>query len=86
MEIKDIVIKRYKIRTDMLQVKSKFNKLARLERILDDCLTYESLKLTDPKTAQRFRKVHIETIKHGIFNKKIDFNGNTEELIKVLEG
>ena len=85
MEINEIVLKRYKVKQEICSLKSKITNLSRVEKIMDNCIIYESLKLSDVSEAKRFKKNNLDNLKHGLFKSKINFNGKTGDLLKILK-
>ena len=65
--MKETVLKRYKVRQNILKLSNQMSELKNAEKALDNIITYKALVLDDPSEAQRFRKKYIDSRKEGMF-------------------
>jgi len=70
MQIKDLIIARYKIRQELLKLKVEIRGLKKLEDLADKHITFEGLKLEDMTEANKFKKLNIDNLREGVFNQK----------------
>jgi len=81
IQLKDLVLIRYKIRQQMIKVKQEFIDLKNMENIADKYITYEGLNASDMIQAQRFKKLHIDPIRTGIFHQKQKGDEDIKQLL-----
>lgn len=69
--MKETIIKRYKVRQEIIKLLTQTSKLKKVEEILDDIITYKALIMEDSVEAQRFKKNNLDNRKEGVFNLKV---------------
>lgn len=83
--VNDLILKKYDIRRKLNNINIKRSMFTHMLFVLEHCITYEALKVKDLQEANLYKKKHLESLRDGIFKRKIDFNGSTKDLIKIFE-
>lgn len=78
------IIQRYRIREKIVELNNKIYDLKKKERQLDNIITYKALLSHNKKEANKFKKNHIDTLKEGLFNQRVE-NGLKEGIPKEYE-
>lgn len=71
MDLKGLILARYEIRQKKLDFKNKTAEAQKAEDLLDDLITFRALLLEDPIKAKRFKRLHLDNKREGLFNTKI---------------
>ena len=70
MKMKELVLKRYKVRQHIVKLNNQIYDLKKAESLLDDMITYRALLLENTDEAKRFKRLNLDSRKEGLFNTK----------------
>ena len=73
------ILKKYEIKQRILKLQNEVHELIKVNKILSNIDIYNELKKVDLAEANRFRRLHLDTRKEGIFNLRVK-NGLKIEL------
>lgn len=65
------ILKRYEIKQEILKLRNKATEYTRVEELLDNLIIFNELKKVDMKEANRFKRLHLDTRKEGIFHLRV---------------
>jgi len=70
-KMNEIILRRYEVKQNILKLQNQTNELRKIEDLLDKIITYKALLSKDVLEAKRFKRLHIDNRREGIFNIKV---------------
>ena len=71
MALNKYILKRYEIKQEILRLGNTVANLRLAENYLDDMITYKALLQDDVADAERFKRLHLDTRKEGLFKLRV---------------